>query len=261
MNNKLCKLCKLEKVVTDFYLCGGRYSSRCKKCFSIYQKNNQNKKINSKRYRDKNQRVLNEKRRRMYHKDIENSRKSNREYRKKYRKENPEYVKRESKKRKEYQKQYRNNHKQETYNYNQEYYKNNSERLKRYQKENKDTINKNRALRHKERYKNDPTYKLNCILRSRFRKAISKGFKYSSCIKYLGCSIEECRKHLESQFKEGMSWNNYGLKGWHIDHIKPCASFDLSDIKQQEECFNYTNMQPLWWYENLSKGSKSRMGS
>ena len=69
-------------------------------------------------------------------------------------------------------------------------------------------------------------------------------------------SLEDFKKHLESKFKEGMTWDNHTFKGWHIDHIIPCSSFDLTDPKQQEECFHYSNMQPLWWYENLSKGNK-----
>ena len=51
-----------------------------------------------------------------------------------------------------------------------------------------------------------------------------------------------------------MTWDNHGE--WHIDHIKPCASFDLTDADQQRECFNYTNLQPLWAKDNLSKGAK-----
>jgi hypothetical protein len=83
-----------------------------------------------------------------------------------------------------------------------------------------------------------------------------KSIKSSNTINLLGCSLEEARKHLESQFKEGMTWENHGNKGWHIDHIRPCASFDLTDIEQQRDCFNYKNLQPLWWNENLSKGDK-----
>ena len=53
-----------------------------------------------------------------------------------------------------------------------------------------------------------------------------------------------------------MNWKNYGFRGWHIDHIKPLSSFDLSDRNQLLEACHYTNLQPLWWYENLSKGVK-----
>ena len=69
----------------------------------------------------------------------------------------------------------------------------------------------------------------------------------------LGCSIEEFINHMESKFTNGMTWDNYGVLGWHMDHIIPCASFDLTDEKQQRECFHYTNLQPLWHYENRAK--------
>ena len=72
----------------------------------------------------------------------------------------------------------------------------------------------------------------------------------------IGCSLEELKKHLESQFKPGMSWKNRGRNGWHIDHIKPCASFDLSKSEEQHKCFHYSNLQPLWAKENLRKGIK-----
>lgn len=76
----------------------------------------------------------------------------------------------------------------------------------------------------------------------------------------LGCSLQEFRDHLESQFTEGMSWENHGkyVRGgpmtWHIDHIRPCASFDLTDPEQQKACFHWSNMQPLWAVDNLAKG-------
>ena len=62
------------------------------------------------------------------------------------------------------------------------------------------------------------------------------------------------KKWIESQFVDGMSWDNHGE--WHIDHIRPCASFDLTDPEQQKECFNYKNLQPLWAKDNLSKGDR-----
>ena len=67
----------------------------------------------------------------------------------------------------------------------------------------------------------------------------------------LGCTIEEFRDHLESQLTEGMSWDN--RNEWHIDHIIPCAAFDLEDAEQQKVCFNYRNLQPLWAADNLKK--------
>lgn len=71
-----------------------------------------------------------------------------------------------------------------------------------------------------------------------------------------GCPIIALIQWIESQFENGMTWYNYGKFGWHIDHVKPCAAFDLSDIEQQKQCFHYTNLQPLWCKENLSKGAK-----
>ena len=67
--------------------------------------------------------------------------------------------------------------------------------------------------------------------------------------------MDQLRKHLEQLFKPGMAWDNYGL--WHIDHKKPCASFNLSDTAQQKACFHHTNLQPLWANANLRKGCHS----
>jgi hypothetical protein len=92
-------------------------------------------------------------------------------------------------------------------------------------------------------------------LRGRIYVALKRGVKSYSTIQLLGCSIERLKIHLEKQFKEGMTWKNYGLKGWVIDHIRPCALFDLTDPIQQFKCFNYTNLQPLWYKENLIKGA------
>lgn len=104
------------------------------------------------------------------------------------------------------------------------------------------------------RYKNDIEYRLLISLRNRLGKFIKRNSKSKRTIELLGCSVEFLKQHLESQFKPGMSWDNYGK--WHIDHIKPCASFDLSKPEEQQECFHYTNLQPLWGEENLTKGSK-----
>ena len=91
-------------------------------------------------------------------------------------------------------------------------------------------------------------------MRSRIRNVLVKNKKISTTIKLLGCTKEEFKKHIESKFTKGMSWDKLHLI--HIDHIRPCASFDLSDPKQQKMCFHYTNLQPLWAVDNLKKGAK-----
>jgi len=72
----------------------------------------------------------------------------------------------------------------------------------------------------------------------------------------IGCSVEVLWSHIESQFTTGMTKENYGVHGWHIDHIIPCDSFDFSDPEQQKQCFHYTNLQPLWAKDNIAKSNK-----
>ena len=101
---------------------------------------------------------------------------------------------------------------------------------------------------------------LSMIIRGRINTAIKKHFgsKAYKTIELLDCSIDECRKWLESKFLPGMTWDNHGLgEGkWHIDHIIPCARFDLTKPEEQKKCFHYTNLQPLWAEENLCKSDK-----
>lgn len=97
-------------------------------------------------------------------------------------------------------------------------------------------------------------YRLAGNLRNRLRIAIYNQQKNGSAIKDLGCSVEEFKKHLESKFQDGMTWENWGA--WHIDHIKPLSSFNLSNREEFLKACNYNNMQPLWAKDNLAKGSK-----
>lgn len=126
--------------------------------------------------------------------------------------------------------------------------KSNAENLNR---ENKNKYR--RRWRHK-KYRTDFSYRLTALLRSRLHSAIKGKAKKASAKELVGCSIPQLRKHLESQFIDGMVWDNYG--DWHIDHIKPCAAFDLTNEAEQLECFHYSNLQPLWASENMSKGAK-----
>ncbi len=100
--------------------------------------------------------------------------------------------------------------------------------------------------------------RLPAALRARIHLAIKSGNgkKAAKSVELLGCTISQAKAHLEAQFRPGMNWDNHGRYGWHIDHIRPCASFDLTDPEQQRQCFHYTNLQPLWWDENIRKGAK-----
>jgi len=166
---------------------------------------------------------------------------------------------------------YNNKHKEER----KQYYLNNKEKLlkqhKDYHINNKDHIKEQTKL-YREKHKNviskritkwcknqrsiNPNFKLKDNLRRRLNCALKNNQKSGHTLELLGCSIEFLKKHLESQFKEGMVWDNHNLRGWHIDHIYPCVSFDLSKPEEQAVCFHWSNLQPLWWYENLEKRAK-----
>ncbi len=121
--------------------------------------------------------------------------------------------------------------------------------------------NKKEALRKaniyiKSRRRTDVQFRLRTNLSARLRLAVHEAGtgKHANTMALVGCSIEELRLYLESKFLPGMTWDNYGLFGWHIDHIRPCVSFDLTKPEEQRRAFAYTNLQPLWATDNLKKG-------
>ena len=134
-----------------------------------------------------------------------------------------------------------------------------------YREKNKELIakrakvcnSKRKELRNKQRTirrQNDPNYKLLETLRKRMWDALKGNNKSARTMELIGCTVEELWSHVEKNFKSGMTKENHGL--WHLDHIMPCCKFDLTDPVQQRECFHYTNLQPLWAYDNYSKGKK-----
>lgn len=138
-------------------------------------------------------------------------------------------------------------------------YKEKSNFYKKWRESYKERRNKIR----RERQKKDINYRLSHNIRTRLSRAIKSNQKSGSAIKDLGCSIDELKIYLESKFYtnprtgEDMNWDNYGLRGWHIDHIKELQSFDLSDRKQFLEACHYSNLQPLWWFDNFNKKDTS----
>ncbi len=158
-----------------------------------------------------------------------------------------------------------------------EYYQENKEKLKvgmkKYYQENREILMKKsreyykknreehieRGKRYKmKRYHSDVEFKLSHNLRGSLRKRLKYHLanKTSSALSLVGCTMEELKAYIESKFEEGMSWENWALDGWHLDHIIPCSSFDLTIEEEQKKCFHYTNLQPLWAKDNLTKNNK-----
>jgi hypothetical protein len=230
---KICSKCKIEKHVNDFQKCKSNKDGLqktckiCRKEKSIKDKNKISSYQKSRYLKNKNTLLKNAKTYRDKNKEKISL------YKKQYRIKNVKTIKNKEKKYREANK------------------KTLQKRKKVYRIKNKESINSYFLAK----YKNDYNYKISHLVRNRINKVVKQNTKSDSTFKLLGCAIDFLREHLEKQFKEGMTWDNYG-KGWHIDHIKPCAAFDLTDPEQQKECFHYSNLQPLWAEENLSKGAK-----
>ena len=139
--------------------------------------------------------------------------------------------------------------------------KNNPEKVKalrrKYHKEHREKLNLNQNEYRREKYSTDELYRLSCSIRNSIGKIskLTKQKKELNSLKYLGCTLEEFKDHIESQWQEGMSWDNHGLHGWHIDHIKPIDWY----VKHSDDPWqanHYTNLQPLWAEENILKSNK-----
>jgi len=174
------------------------------------------------------------------------------------RKQDREYYQRNSKRLKAYQKEYLAKNWEAVQQRKRQYYSRNQERIKEYRQQNREKIRQYMQAYRRQRTISDVEFRLVHTLRTRIYRAIKKQgtTKSTKSIDLLGTTISQVRAHLESQFLPGMTWENHGKSGWHIDHIRPCASFDLTDPIQQKECFHYTNLQPLWATDNLKKSAK-----
>lgn len=116
---------------------------------------------------------------------------------------------------------------------------------------------RDRQLKYEKGRRNtDKNYAISRNLRIRLSKALKEKCKWVSAVTDLGCSIPELRLYLEAKFKPGMTWDNYGKGGWQVDHIIPLAAFNLECPLQQWVAVRYTNLQPLWEFENKSKGGR-----
>jgi hypothetical protein len=113
------------------------------------------------------------------------------------------------------------------------------------------------------RYASDPRFRIEMLLRGRINVVIrrQKTIKAGRTMELIGCTLEHLRSHIESQFTEGMSWDAFNRGEIHLDHRRPCRSYDLTDPVQQRECFHFSNLQPLWAVDNMKKSDQLPDGS
>ena len=243
---KACLYCKeqFDETTTQQKYC----SLVCSRKYR-YHNNYNNHRDKKKKYRDSRKDITSE---------------YNKMYRVKYRDKSIEYAKNYRKNNREkLNKQLRKHyvlHKEDYSKKKKEYKNNNRDKVL---KQKRESYYRNREQHLKtcveyanKRRKADENYKLRHYLTTRIWWAVksqntNKHDKFNNLI---GCSINELKQYLSKQFKENMSWDNYG--DWHIDHIIPCCSFDLTKKEEQQKCFNYKNLQPLWAIDNIKKGGR-----
>lgn len=156
-----------------------------------------------------------------------------------------------------YSKEWRNIHAEKLKEKRQKYYAENKETIlaqqKKYYQANKEKISETNKAYRKRQLESNVQYKLAHALRKRLHLAVKHEFKSGSAVTDLGCSIQELKIHLEKQFQPGMTWDNWSQTGWHIDHIEPLSSFDLTNREELLKACHYSNLQPLWAKDNLRK--------
>lgn len=150
-------------------------------------------------------------------------------------------------------KQYRVANREKLAAYHKNYYRANREKVAASQKKYHSTHRTQINMRDKKRYKTDPVFATTRRLRCRIRNWL-KGRKSAPTEELVGCTFKECKRWIERQFVDGMSWENRDK--WHIDHMVALKTFDMMDPEQQRIACHYTNLQPMWGPENCSKGSK-----
>ena len=222
------------------------YQNNKEKVKLYYQSNKEERRRKAKDYRLKNKEMIIEKQRECYLKNKE-----------KIKEKCKNYYLRNKEKIKTNQKEYRLRNKEKIQERKIENYQKNRDKIlekrRKYYLKNKERIREHLRKRRKD----DLWFRMSTDMRNKIVRRIknNNGRKNCSTVRLLGCSVNEARCYLESLFKSGMNWRNYGVYGWHIDHIIPCKDFDLTDEKEQKLCFHYTNLQPLWVDEHRLKSA------
>jgi hypothetical protein len=283
MKTKRCSKCGKIKPVSEFSKDKSRkdgLQSQCKSCAKQY---NQDHKEERKQY-DKQYNQDHKEERKQYNQDHREEKKQykqdhkeeikqyhrqynqdHREEKKQYYQDHKEEIKQYDKqykqdhkeKRKQYDKQYKQDHKEEIKQYHRQYYQDHKEERKQYDKQyNQDHREEKKQYDRQyenKKYKTDTTFRLRRIISKAIRKSIKRnknGYHWGDLVGY---TLDDLKQHLEKQFKDGMSWDNYG--NWHIDHVIPQSWFKFKSYDDPEFklCWCLGNLQPLWAKENISK--------
>jgi hypothetical protein len=240
MNTKKCNTCLIVKTFVDFHVNKSNndgYNSICKEC----------RKITSKKYYKDNKEQINEKSSKKYYKDHENNLIKDRER-----------IKNEREVRKYRSKIYYQNNKDKVKVYKKKHYVINKEKYieksLKWCENNKEKCKEVKSVRTQIRKKEDVLFRLKIKLKTDIYKSLKKNKRSKKIEEIIGLSLLEYKKYIENQFEEWMSWDNWGLRTWHIDHIIP-----LSSAKTEEEIYklwDYKNLRPLSAKENLIKSNK-----
>lgn len=134
-----------------------------------------------------------------------------------------------------------------------------SSKRKLFYSKNRERIIKNNVAAERKRLAKDKDFRIRHNMRTYMRRSIKMNRKSGRTINLLGCSIDYLKTYLESLFKPGMTWENHGLHGWHIDHILPLSRFNSADEEDMKIAWHFSNLQPLWAKENFKKGNKIQM--
>jgi len=175
------------------------------------------------------------------------------------------YEKKNKEKIDEYRREYRKKHSKKNIKYQKEYRKEKGDILleekKEYYKKNKKAILKTKAKYKRKRRKEDPLFRMggnlsSCMTASLKCRGLRKNRRHWEDL--VGYKVYELKDHLERLFKPGMSWDNYGYYGWHIDHIIPRSFFKYKSVEDVEfkYCWSLDNIQPLWASENKKKSDR-----
>jgi hypothetical protein len=254
---KSCNKCNKNKTIEDF----NKGKTQCKECLKAYREQNREKlKEYRKAYYEQNREKVKECQKAYREQNREKLKECNKAYREQNREKVKEckkaYYEQNREKVKECQKAYYEQNREKIKENRKAYREQNREKLKGYKKAYREQNRSRLRIYYRNRRKTDINFKIGENLRRRIRHALKGNSKSQNTLELLGCSDDFAKKHLENQFQPGMSWKNYGFSGWHVDHIIPCASFDLSNPEQQKKCFHYSNLQPLWAKDNMSKQAK-----